>query len=67
MVTVGAKVTMLRLVGLDLVSWFVEDQVSEYDECWKWECFGKAVSLLIFGVDAGEFHVVRYDVFVEES
>ena len=54
-------------MGLDLVSWFVEDQVSEYDECWNWECFGKTVSLLIFGVDAGEFHVVRYDVFVEES
>ena len=54
-------------MGLELVSWFVENQVSEDDECWKWECFGKTVSLLVFGVDAGKFHVVCYDVFVKES
>ena len=53
-------------MGLDLVSWFVEDQISEYDEYWKWECFSKAVSFLVFGVDAREFHIVCYDVFVEK-
>ena len=45
----------------------MEDQVSEDDEGWKWKCFGKTVSLLVFGVDAGKFHVVRYDVFVKKS
>ena len=50
-----------------MAPWVVKDQVSEYGECWKWKCFSKAVSLLVFGVDPRKFHVVCNDVFVEES
>ena len=50
-----------------MAPWVVENQVFEYGEYWNWECFSKAVSLLVFGDDPRIFHVVCNDMFVKEA